>query len=253
MFATPQYSFGPFVFDTRSRVLYRGTRLVGLPPKAAETLSLLLANAGAVMEKTALLDAAWAGRSVGESSLTRTISILRAVLGDDETSEGYIDTISKRGYRFSAHVTRSADPAADTGNSVSIAVLPFSCFNGGQEQEYFSDGLTEEITAQLYKRGDGWLRVMARTSCMAFRDTQKRIGVIGRELGVSYMLEGSVRGYGSRMRIAAQLIRAGDEMHVWAENYERRIGDALRLQCIVAGEIAHEVQSRLAAQEVDLL
>jgi len=252
MFAAPQYSFGPFVFDARVRVLFRGTRLIGLPPKAAETLSLLLANAGTVMEKTALLDAAWAGRSVGESSLTRTICLLRAVLGNDETSDGYIATISKRGYRFSPHVTRIPDPATATGNPVSIAVLPFSCFNGGQEQEYFSDGLTEEITAQLCKRGDGWLCVIARTSCMTFKNTQKRIGVIGRELSVGYVLEGSVRSYGRRMRIAAQLIRVGDEMHVWAENYERRMGDALRLQCTVAGEIAHEVQSRLASQAIDL-
>jgi len=251
MFPAPQYSFGPFVFDARARVLYRGSRLVSLPPKVAETLSLLLANAGAVMEKTALLDAAWAGRSVGESSLTRTISLLRGALGRDDTGEGYIATISKRGYRFSAHVTRSSDIAA-TGNQASIAVLPFSCFNGGQEQEYFGDGLTEEITAQLCKRGDGWLRVIARTSCVTFKNTRKRIGMIGRELAVGYVLEGSVRGYGRRMRIAAQLIRVGDEMHVWAENYERRIGDALRLQCIVAGEIAHEVQSRLATHQTEM-
>lgn len=245
MLAAPQYSFGPFVFDARARVLYRDSRLVDLPPKAAETLALLLAHAGTVIDKPALLDSVWAGRSVGESSLTRTISILRAALGDDANSEGYIDTISKRGYRFSAPVTPSSDTES-LHDTVSIAVLPLDNFNGGDEQEAFCNGLMEEITAQLYKRGEGWLRVLARTSCMAYGNTSKRIGLVGRELGVSYVIEGSVRGFGSRMRIAAQLIRVADEMHVWAENYERRIVDELRLQCFVAGEIAREVLGRLA-------
>jgi TolB-like protein len=251
MFATPHYSFGPFVFDARGRVLYRDERDVRLPPKAAETLSVLLANAGKVIEKSALLDAAWAGLVVGESSLTRTISILRKALGNDGTDDGYIATISKRGYRFCAQVTRSSE-AASPGNQVSIAVLPFNCFAAGQAQEHFSDGLTEETTAQLYKRGDGWLRVIARTSCMTYKDSPKRISEIGRELGVGYVLEGSVRGNRRRLRIAAQLIRVSDEMHVWAENYERPAGDALRLQCAVAGEIAHEVQSRLVIPEIGM-
>ena len=246
MLAAPQYNFGPFLFDARARVLYRGSRIVDLPPKAAETLALLLAHAGAVLDKAALLDAAWAGRSVGESSLTRTISILRAALGVDDSREPYIATISKRGYRFSAPVTRSPD-AASADDPVSIAVLPFNGFNGGREQEAFCDGLMEEITADLYKRGDGWLRVLARTSCTGYRNTTKRIGLVGRELGVGYVIEGSVRGFGRRIRIAAQLIRVADEMHVWAENYERRIADLLRLQCVVAGEIAREVQVRLAS------
>lgn len=246
MLAATQYSFGPFVFDARARVLYRDSRIVDLPPKAAETLAFLLAHAGTVIDKPALLDAAWAGRSVGESSLTRTISILRAALGDDGTHEGYIATISKRGYRFSAPVTRSPD-ALSADHPISIAVLPLDDFNGGQDREAFCNGLMEEITAALHKRGEGWLRVLARTSCMAYRSTSKRIGLVGRELGVSYVLEGSVRGFGQRVRIAAQLIRVTDEMHVWAENYERRITDELRLQCVVAAQIALEVLDRLVA------
>jgi TolB-like protein len=240
------YRFGPFVFDARGRVLYRDLQIVDLPPKAAEVLALLLASPGAVIEKNALLDAAWAGRVVGESSLTRTISILRATLGKPEDGTRYITTISKRGYRFTAAVTRSAD-APPIGGDASIAVLPFDVYSAGAEQELFCDGLTEEVTAQLYKRGDGWLRVMARTSCMTFKNSLKRIGDIGRELGVAYVLEGSVRRHGGRLRIAAQLIRVKDEMHVWADNYERRVGDVLRLQCLVAGEIAHQVQAMLSA------
>jgi TolB-like protein len=240
-----RFSFGPFTFDAKERVLYRDSQDVGLPPKAAETLSLLLAHAGAVVEKRALLDAAWAGMVVGEGSLTRTISILRKALGGDANSDTHIATISKRGYRFESAVTCAESPATD---QPSIAVLPFDCFSANPSEAYFSDGLTEETTAQLCKRGGSWLRVIARTTCMLFKGSSKRINDIGRELGVGYVLEGSVRGGGGRLRIAAQLIRVRDETHVWAESYERRIGDALRLQCAVAGKISHEVQLWLASQ-----
>jgi TolB-like protein len=244
-----EYLFGPFKFDARVRVLYRGGRIVDLPPKAAEILALLLTNAGAVIEKNTLLDAAWAGRIVGESSLTRTMSILRSRLGRTSTGDSYIATISKRGYRFAVDVATSS-AAAMMGGDTTIAVLPFNTFSAGPDQEFFSDGLTEEITAQLYKRGGGWLQVMARTTCMTFKNSLKRIDVIGRELGVGYVLEGSVRRHGGRLRIAAQLIRVRDQMHVWAENYERRIGNVLRLQCLVAVEIAREVQLMLSTSDI---
>jgi len=247
MVAAPYYHFGPFLFDVRARVLYQEGRDVGLPPKAAEILSLLLTNAGMVIGKSALIDSIWAGKLVGESSLTRTISILRRALGDDASRDGYIATISRRGYRFAAQVSRSTG-IPTTSNLLSIAVLPFNCFGVGAGQEYFGDGLTEEITGQLCKQGDGWLRVVARTSCMTFKNSPKRISEIGRELAVSHVLEGSVRGHGDRLRIAAQLIRVSDEMHLWAENYERRADDVLRLQCAVAEEITHEVQNRLVTQ-----
>ena len=242
-----RYSFGPFVFDAKGRVLYRDAQDVGLPPKAAETLALLLANAGAVVEKRAILDLAWAGLVVGEGSLTRTISILRKALGGEANADTHIATISKRGYRFQAPVTCVSTLHA-TKDQPSIAVLPFECFSANPSEAYFSDGLTEETTAQLCKRSGSWLRVIARTTCMLFKGSSKRINDIGRELGVGYVLEGSVRGGGGRLRIAAQLIRVRDETHVWAESYERRIGDALRLQCAVAGKISHEVQHWLASQ-----
>jgi len=240
-----RYSFGPFVFDVRGRVLYRDARDVGLPPKAAETLSLLLNEAGSVVDKSTLLDTAWAGMVVGEGSLTRTISILRKALGDD--GDAYIATISKRGYRFVMPVSGAA---AAPREHASIAVLPFDCFSADPSQGYFSDGLTEETTAQLCKRAGSWLRVIARTTSMAFKGSPRRVGEIGRELGVEHVLEGSVRGDRGRVRIAAQLIRVSDEAHVWAESYERRAGDELRVQCSVAAHIAKEIQRKLAAHGV---
>jgi len=237
-----QFVFGPFVFDTRGLVLYRDLQDVGLPPKAVNTLNLLLANAGTVVEKRLLLETVWPGAVVEEGSLTRTISILRKALNSGGAS--CITTISKRGYRFELPVTSVFD-TSPVANEMSIAVLPFECFSTSRSQGFFSDGLTEETTAQLCQRSGTWLRVIARTSCMLFKGSLKRISDIGRELGVAYILEGSVRGSRGRLRIAAQLIRVRDEAHLWAESYERRVGDALRLQSAVAGLIAHEVQAML--------
>ena len=255
-----QYHFGPFRFDAKGRVLYQGTKDLGLPPKAAETLLFLLTNAGEVVDKDALLDAVWAGTVVGEGSLTRTISILRKALGGDARSGAYIATVSKRGYRFVAPV---APVAAETGEATSdramLAVLPFENLGAGRRYDYFSDGLTEEMIAQLSGLNPQRLGIIARTSSMTFKDTQKGIADIGRELGVHYVLEGSVRRSRGRIRIAAQLIQVSDETHVWAENYERRLGDVLRLQCNVAAAVAREIQVKLsrrasrrltAAQEV---
>src|SRR5262247_65554 len=123
MAAGSEFTFGPYRFDAKGRVLYRGSKDLGLPPKAADTLHVLLANAGSVVEKSRLLDSVWPRVVVGEGSLTRTISILRKALGGDEASRAYIATVSKRGYRFVAPVDDDAAPP-DDGRAM-LAVLPF--------------------------------------------------------------------------------------------------------------------------------
>jgi TolB-like protein/Flp pilus assembly protein TadD len=241
-----QYQFGPFRFDAKGRVLYRGSRDVGLPPKAADTLLTLIADAGEVVEKDTLLSTVWAGTVVGEGSLTRTISILRKALGGDAHSSAYIATVSKRGYRFVVPLDRRAtgrDAAVD-GRAM-LAVLPFENLSAGRRYDYFTDGLTEEMIAQLSRLNPERLGVIARTSSMMFKGAHKGIAEIGGALGVDYVLEGSIRRSRGRIRIAAQLIQVSDETHVWAENYDRRAGDVLRLQCDVAAAIAHEIQIKL--------
>ena len=241
------YRFGPFSFDPRGRILFRGPKDVGLPPKAADTLGMLLANAGEVVDKSALLDTVWAGTVVGEGSLTRTISILRRALGGRASSDEYIATVSKRGYRFVAPLLRTTpagEKAAD--GRVMFAVLPFEDLSPGRPGAYFSDGLTEEMIGHLSRLNPERLAVIARTSSMMYKGTRKRVAEIGAELGVHYVLEGSVRRGRGRIRVAAQLIRVSDETHVWAENYERPAGDMLRLQCDVAAAIAREIQVKLA-------
>lgn len=128
---------------------------------------------------------------------------------------------------------------------VMLAVLPFENLSGDPEQEYFSDGLTEEMIAQLGRLQPQRLGVIARTSAMQYKKTDKRVDQIGRELGVDYILEGSVRRAGHRVRITAQLIQVSDQTHLWAENYERDVADVLALQSEVAGRIADSLAVEL--------
>ena len=244
MSAASSYRFGPFRFDARGRVLMRGDQDLGLPPKAADTLLLLLQRAGEVVDKNSLLDSVWGDVVVGEGSLTRTISILRKALGGNDASHAYIATVSKRGYRFVAPVDDDASPP-DDGRAM-LAVLPFENLSATRRHDYWSDGLTEEMIAQLSRLNPERLGVIARTSSMMFKGTRKRVGEIGRELRVHYVLLGSVRRGRGRVRIAAQLIKINDETQIWAEHYERKAGDVLRLQREVAEAIAREIQVKLA-------
>src|SRR5688500_10891963 len=167
MSASLQYRFGPYSFDARGRVLFKGSKDLGLAPKVADTLAMLLSNAGDVVDKSALLDTVWRGTVVGEGSLTRTISILRKALGGSASSDHYIATVSKRGYRFVAPLERSEarhEAAADA--RAMIAVLPFEDLSPGRPGAYFSDGLTEEMIAQLSRLNPERLGVIARTSSM---------------------------------------------------------------------------------------
>jgi len=245
MATEPEFSFGPYRFDAKGRVLFRGSKDLGLPPKAADTLHLLLENAGNVVNKTQLLDTVWPRVVVGDGSLARTISILRKALGGEDASRAYIATVSKRGYRFVAPLDRRIEPARDS-QRIMLLVLPFENSGGARPHDYFSDGLTEEMIAQLARLNPQRLGVIARTTSMMFKDHQRRVSDIGRELGVQFVLEGTVRRSRDRMRITAQLIQVSDETQVWAENYERKPGDLLRLQCELAATIAQATKIKLA-------
>lgn len=244
-----QYSFGPFRFDADGRMLFRGQRDLGLPPKAADVMLLLLQRAGSVVDKAALLDTVWAGRVVGEGSLTRTISILRKALGGEDASRAYIATVSRRGYRFVAPLdARTAGgPARER---VMLAVLPFAASGARRGHDFFTDGLTEEMIAQLATLNPERLGVIARTTSLMFKNSRRRVADIGRELGVHYVLEGTVRRARGRVRVATRLIQVSDDTQVWAGNYERATGDVLRLQAEIAQAVAAGIRVQLAPRGV---
>ena len=245
---TRYYEFGGFRLDAKGRILLRDGVPVPIPPKGIDTLLMLVENAGTVIDKDEILKRVWKDAFVEEGSLTRTISLVRKALG--EVEHEYIATISKRGYRFVANVSRVADePGVLSANTLTLVVLPFENLSGDASQEYLSDGLTEEMITQLSRLNPERLRVIARTSSMRYKETRKSIREIGRELSVSHVLEGSVRRETERVRISAQLVQVSDETHVWAETYERSLGDILKLQSEVAQAIAREIRVKLTPQE----
>jgi TolB-like protein/cytochrome c-type biogenesis protein CcmH/NrfG len=245
-----QYEFGAYRLEAQSRMLFRGGDHVALPPKVAELLVALVEAAGTVLTREELLQRLWPDTVVEEGSLTSHISLLRKALGEDPKAQGFIETLPKRGYRFVASVKRSASQAPDSRvDRAMLVVLPFENLTAGERYDYFSEGLTEEMITELARLSPERLGVIARTSSMQFKSTTKSIAQIGSDLGVSHVLEGSVRRVGERVRITAQLIRVSDESHLWAQSYERGLHDVLEVQADVARAVAREIQIKLTPHE----
>lgn len=249
-----QYEFGGYRLDVQSRTLFREGDHVALPPKVAELLAALVQAAGKALTREHLLRLLWRDTVVEEGSLTSHISMLRKALGKGPEGEEFIETLPKRGYRFVASVNRSEPRGSDRGvERVMLVVLPFENFTAGERYDYFSDGLTEEMITELARLSPERLGVIARTSAMQFKSTAKGAAQIGSELGVSHVLEGSVRRAGERVRITAQLIRVSDESHLWAESYERGLHDVLEVQAEVSRAVAREIQIKLTPHEKERL
>jgi TolB-like protein/Flp pilus assembly protein TadD len=248
MEATPSYQFGPFRLEARGRLLFRDGQRLPLPPKAVDVLIALVESRGAAVGRDELLQRVWKDTTVEEGSLTSQISLLRKILSEINPRRKFIETIPKRGYRFIAPVEQVSAPLAG-GERVMIAVLPFENLGRREEDDYLSDGLTEEMIACLGGLCPEQIGVIARTSAMHYKGSSKTIRDIGGELGVSYVLEGSVRRAGSRVRITAQLIRVSDQTHRWVESYEPDFTDVLALQRDVARFIASQIEVELAPSE----
>ncbi len=223
-----------------------------------------------------------------DHSMNTAVNKLREALGDSAESPRFIETLPKRGNRFIAPVqqagqsapavasrarqrpatvgvvaalvvvlglaaylgwTRWGRRATPPEGRIMLVVLPFHNVSGDAEQEYFTDGLTEEMISQLGRLQPERLRVIASTSAMHYKKSNKRVDEIGRELGVDYVLEGSVRRGGERVRITAQLVQVSDQTEVWSESYESSEGDVLVLQSEVARAIAQQIQLKLTPQE----
>jgi len=245
-----QYEFGVYRLDAQSQMLFREGDHVALPPKVTELLVALVEAAGRVLTREQLLQRLWRDTVVEEGSLTSHISMLRKALGEGPNGQDFIETLPKRGYRFVASVKRAASQAPDSGvDRAMLVVLPFENLTAGERYDYFSEGLTEEMITELARLSPERLGVIARTSAMQFKSTTKSIAQIGSDLGVSHVLEGSVRRAGERVRITAQLIRVSDESHLWAQSYERGLHDVLEVQADVARAVAREIQIKLTPHE----
>lgn len=235
--------------------LSRGGKELHLRPMLIDLLALLADRKGQVVTKEEILDCIWSSRFVSESALTRNVAELRRYLSDKAGQPQFIETIPKRGYRLIAEVeTLPGDPAKSlTAAKPMIAVLPFENLGADPDQEYFSDGLTEEIITQLGSVQPDQLGVIARTSIMRYKHTTKSLEEIAAELRVQYFLEGSVRREASRVRIAAQLIQAADQTHLWADSYDDDLSQILAVQSKVAQDICEAIQIRMSPSRQQLV
>jgi TolB-like protein/DNA-binding winged helix-turn-helix (wHTH) protein/Flp pilus assembly protein TadD len=302
---------GLFEIDFGSSEVYKEGRKVQLQEQPFRVLAILLERPGEVVPREHLQTRLWpADTYVGfDEGLNTAIRKLRVAFGDSAENPRFIETVSRKGYRFIAPVSEavmatlppadavvspdaatevphgqpghtrrlawmlsaaallvtmilagfeylerrysSATPAAP--KRVMLAILPFQNLSNDPQQEYFSDGLTEETITDLGQLSPEHLGVIARTSAMAYKHTNKTIRQIGHELGVDYILEGSVRREGGQARVSAQLIRVGDQTHLWAQNYEREMHDVLQIENELGKAIARQVQINLTPQQqIDL-
>ena len=273
------YSFGPFLLDTRERVLLRDGEIVPLTAKVFETLVVLVENNGHALEKEELIKTLWPDTFVEEGNLTQNVSRLRKVLGED-----YIETLPRRGYRFTADVseiepesmetivrrkrtraritiTEELDaedeaeaPAAlpETGTAMkSIAVLPFMTLGIGPESEYLGLGLADALITQL-----GNTRQMAVRPTSAVRqyvDARQDSAQIGRDLRVGAVLEGSLQMAGERLRITVQLVSVREDAPLWAEKFNIAFTDIFEVQDAIAAEVSKALMLKLNEAERERL
>jgi TolB-like protein/tetratricopeptide (TPR) repeat protein len=249
--STPQVlRFGTFELDVRSRELRNGTSCVRLQEQPLEILRLMLERPGEVITRDELRQRLWPeGTFVDfEHSLNAAIKRLRAALGDDADKPMFIETVPRRGYRFIGSVPGQPDSGAavaPVSPRLRLVVLPFSNLSDDSSQEYFSDGLTEELIAQLGPLCRGQVGIIGRWSAMFFKGSLQRAREIGEALHAEYLLEGSTRRDGSRVRITARLVEAATETQLWSETYERSTTDWLSVQADVAGRVARSLLREL--------
>ena len=252
--------FGDFELDVQAYELLKGGNLLKLERIPMELLCLLIDRHGQLVTREQIIKHIW-GVEVfvdTDNSINTAIRKLRKALGDDSATPTLIHTVPGKGYRFAAVVEQVTPPRGrfTVGHDklpLMLAVLPFENLSQDPDQEYFSDGLTEETIASLGKVSPDRMGVIARTSAMTYKHTKKTVSEIGKELAVDYVLEGSARRERDKVRITAQLIRVSDQIHIWAQSYDRQLDSVLGVQAELALAIAEQVQLRLktgAAPEV---
>src|SRR5258708_7990193 len=218
---------GQFVLDVGRNEVTRAGKPVRRERIPMDLLILLVREGGRLVSREEIIERLW-GKDIyfdTDTSINTAIRKIRGSLGEDPEKPQYIESVLGKGYRFKCRIAggpKITPPPIDTeGPRIMLVVLPFENLSGDPGQEYFSDGLTEETITQLGKMSPNRLGVIARTSSMAYKRTDKTIAQIGEELGVDYVLEGSVRREPDRIRVTAQLIRVQDQIHLWAESFDR--------------------------------
>ena len=258
-----RYLFEEYAFDTDRRELYRGADVVTIAPQVFDLLDYLIRNRERVVSKGDLINAIWNGRIVSDGALTTRLNVARSAIGDSGDEQRLIKTLPRKGFRFVGTVregqgppgsevagnpVEQLKPALTLPNKPSIAVLPFANLSSDPEQEYFADGVVEDITMALSRFR--WLFVIARNSSFTYKGRAVDVKQVGRELGVRYVLEGSVRKAGNRIRIAGQLIDAETGAHLWVDRFEGALEDMFDLQDHVTSSVVGAIAPKLQREEI---
>lgn len=253
------YYFSDFVLDSNRRELRRGEGHVPLEPQVFDLLEFLIRARARVVSRDELLDAVWQGRMVSDATLSSRINAARSAVGDSGEAQRLIRTLPRKGIRFVGEVREAPDaPAvapipeqehATEPEKPSIAVLPFTNMSGDPAQDFFADGMAEDITTALSRCSA--LFVIARNSSFLYKGRPVDIREVGRDLGVGYVLEGSVRRGGSKLRITGQLIETGSGRHLWADRFDGDLDDVFDLQDRITESVVAAIEPAVQLAEVE--
>jgi adenylate cyclase len=239
-----EFRVGEWLVEPNLNCITLGKQRISVEPKVIEVLAYLAEYPGEVLPKEQIIQAVWPNTYVSDEVLRYSISELRRAFNDDARNPRIIQTISRRGYRLIAQVSKKGPTTESVG---SIAVLAFADLSAAKDQEYFCDGISEEIIDNLTRLKG--LRVAARTSSFTFKGRSEDVRAIGRKLGVTTVLEGSVRKAENHLRISAQLISAEDGCHLWSERYDRELKDVFAIQDEIARSIVATLKITLSPKE----
>jgi TolB-like protein len=246
--------FGLFALDLHRGTLAREGRPIAVGAKGLALLRALLQAPGQALGKSALMEAAWSGSIVEESNLTVQIAALRKLLGPQPDGSDWIVTVPRVGYRFSGSV-RSSDLGAGGGEATeerskasversSILVLPLANASGNKK---LADGITDDVITALTRFR--WFRVIGRSTSFVYKGKSVSSKQIAEELGVRYVLEGSVRRSGHQVRVSAQLVDAASASQIWAERYEMELTEAFAIQDAIAERVVGAIEPELLKTE----
>jgi TolB-like protein len=257
-----RFLFADHILDTDRRELGRSGEAVAVEPQVFDLLVYLVGNRDRVVSKDDLIGAVWGGRAVSDSTLTSRINAARKAIGDSGEEQKLIRTFARKGLRFVGAVREqphgkavphgddnreAVRPALPLPDRPAIAVLPFANMTGDPAQEYFSDGISEDIITALSKLR--WFFVIARNSSFIYKDKAVHLKQIAEELGVGYVVDGSVRKGGDRVRITVQLNDVSTGSHIWAERYDRGLADVFAMQDEITEAIVAAIEPQLYAAE----
>ncbi|QPF90196.1 winged helix-turn-helix domain-containing tetratricopeptide repeat protein [Bradyrhizobium commune] len=260
-----RFLFESFVFDTDRRELHRGPDVVALAPQVFDLLEFLIRNRERVLSKDDLINAIWNGRSVSDAALTTRLNAARSAIGDSGGEQRLIKTLPRKGFRFVGPVQQEHGfPGAPVANDAqiepskpilalpekpSVAVLPFQNLSDDPDQDYFVDGIVEDIIAGLSR--SRLLFVISRNSSFTYRAKAIDIKRVGRELGVRYVLEGSLRKVGKKIRVTAQLIDATTGAHIWADKFDSDLEAIFDVQDRLTSSVIGAMSPQLERAEIE--